>query len=283
MRNEVNGTTGPTKPLTVGGVTLYLQPPDEIPDGFAYLDFENLVPRIVDAIRENGPDSPPMSVCLTGPPGVGKNAIAWAVAKMLGKSCWTTQGCPDATAQDLVVFPVPTDLQRFDPVASGLCTAFLEGGIGLFDEAGKVAKYAPEALTPLASMLDDRRLLWSDYLKTMLRPGPGFACIMTKQSDETLPDYLTSRMLTFRLSPPPPDVLMNILRTRAPSAPDLLLAAFRDWASARTNLVPRDAGLIVHYAHRMAGLSGAKTLTAREADRLVRLAAEAVMGGGART
>jgi hypothetical protein len=194
----------------------------------------------------------------------------------LNKSSFTTQGSTDCAAQDLVVFPVPADGNRFDAVASGICTACIEGGLALFDEAGKVAKYAQEALTPLASLLDDRRVLWSDFLKRPFPAGPGFAFICTAQSNETLPDYVTSRMLTIDIPPPDTDALMEILKVKMPASPGLLVAAFRDWASQRADLSPRDAVLILHFACRRLRQADPKTLRAKDAAALILATSELV-------
>ncbi|MFH0953765.1 MAG: AAA family ATPase [Verrucomicrobiota bacterium] len=264
---------------TFGKVRVFVQEPDAIPEPFTYIDYAGVVTRIVDALREDDEPYPPMAVCLRGPSGVGKTAAAWAATKALKTECYTTQGATDCTAQDLVVFPVPTNLNRFDPVASGICTAGIEGRLALFDEIGKVARYAPEALTPLAAMLDDRRTLWSDFLKMPFRVRQGFGFICTAQNNEILPDYVTRRMLTFTIPPPPPAVLLEIMKVKLPAAPGLLMEAFRDWASLQTGLTPRDAGLIIHFAFRRARVRGS-ALSGWDADGLVREAAEAVCGEG---
>ena len=272
--------TMPRPEIRIGDVRLFLQSPDPIPDPYPYLDYSGVVDRIVDALREGADGPSPLSVCLTGPSGVGKTSAAWAAARMLGLDCYTTQGSTDCSAQDLVVFPVPTDLGRFDPVASGICTACLEGGIGLLDEIGKVARFAPEALTPLASLLDERRTLWSDFLKMPFPVRPGFGFICTTQDNEPLPDYITQRMLTFRIPPPETGVLVEIVRRKVPGVSGMLAEAFRAWAADRPALTPRDGGLILHFASRRKRLGALRELGAREADRLIRDAASAVRPQG---
>lgn len=277
MTMRIEGKDGTGQRKTFGNITLQLQPRDPIPPGFRYLDYAGVVPLIVDALREEEPGCPPLCVCLSGPPGVGKTSAVWAAVQAMQSECFTTQGSTDCTAQDLVVYPVPTDANRFDPVASGICTACIEGKIALLDEIGKVAQYACEALTPLASLLDERRVLWSDFLKMPFPAAPGFGFICTSQINEPLPDYITQRMLKFTIPPPPKDVLLDILRVKAPQAPDILLAAFRDWASSKSGLTPRDGGLIVHFARRRSRVLGGRALSAREADRLINEAAGAVL------
>lgn len=260
----------------IAGATVYFQDPDAIPGNYIYIDHAHIVRRLVDALRDDEPDLPPLCVCLTGPPGVGKTAAVWAAAQALQSPCYTVQGSTDCSAQDLVVFPVPTDMRSFDPVASGICTACVTGGIALFDEIGKVARHAPEALTPLASLLDERRTLWSDFLKVSLPAAPGFGFVCTTQNDEPLPPYLSQRMLTFRVPPPSLDVLLDIVRLKCPGAPGPVIAAFRNWASARQGLTARDACLIVHFACRRARGLGLQHLPAGAAERLVAEAAAAL-------
>jgi len=252
-----------------------------MPESQVYVDYAGLLPLVLDAVRESEESDSPLPVCLRSGPGYGKNELARAAAKALKKSSYTTQGSTDCAAQDLVVFPVPADGNRFDAVASGICTACIEGGLALFDEAGKVARFAQEALTPLASLLDDRRVLWSDFLKRPFAAAPGFAFICTTQSNEVLPDYITSRMLTFDIPPPDESALMEILKVKAPSAPGILLSAFRDWASQKVDLTPRDAVLILHFACRRMRNGDAKTMRAKEAIALMQTVGGVVLAKGA--
>ena len=282
MRNDAH-TPAERQSLPCGDTTLFLQHPDPVPAGGGYVDYAGLVPLIADAIRESDTGDAPLAVCLRSGTGGGKNELARAVAQALGKATYTTQGSTDCSAQDLVVFPVPADGNRFDAVASGICTAVIRGGVALFDEAGKVARFAPEAMTPLASLLDDRRVLWSDFLKRPFPAAAGFAFMCTTQSNETLPDYVMSRMLTFDIPPPDTEALMEILKVRLPAAPSLLVAAFRDWASHRASLSPRDAVLILHSACRRLWRMDREAMRAREALALIEAVSGCVLARNAAT
>lgn len=270
MRTDIQTTTAGRRFVQFDDCKVFLQHPDPILVNQTYVDYAGLVPLVLDAVREAEESDQPLPVCLRSGPGNGKNELARAVAQALGKPIYTTQGSTDCAAQDLVVFPVPADGNHFDAVASGICTACIEGGIALFDEVGKVSRFAQEALTPLASLLDDRRVLWSDFLKRPFHAAPGFAFICTTQSNEALPDYVTSRMLTFDIPPPSTEALMEILKAKLPAVPGMLLSAFRDWASLRVDLTPRDAVLILHFAHRRMRTAEIKALRASEALLLIR-------------
>jgi hypothetical protein len=280
MRADMQMTTAGRRFAQFDDLRVYLQHPDPMPENQVYVDYAGLLPLVLDAVRESEASDQPLPVCLRSGPGNGKNELVRAVARALGKPSYTTQGSTDCAAQDLVVFPVPADGNRFDAVASGICTACIAGGLALFDEAGKVARFAQEAMTPLASLLDDRRVLWSDFLKRPFSAAPGFAFICTTQSNETLPDYVTSRMVTFDIPPPSPEALMEILKAKLPAVPGILISAFRDWASMKVGLTPRDAVLILHFACRRLRADDMKTLRAKEATSLIQTVSGLVLAKG---
>lgn len=276
MRQEAIATAK-RQMVTARGSTVYLQAPDPIRPDLVYRDYAGLVPGIMDAVREAGPGDCPMHVALRGGSGFGKTTLAHAVALALDTPCYTTQGAPDCSAQDLIVFPVATSPRRFDAIGSGLFSAFVMGGIALFDEIGKVARHAPEALTPLASMLDDRRRVFSDYLKESFAADPGFTVICTLQNDESLPEYLTKRMLTFTVPAPGPEDMLEIVKANVPAAQPALVDAFRLHALSAACPTPRDGGNILHFAHRMARTRhGDAPLSAGQARDLILVAMEAV-------
>jgi ATP-dependent Lon protease len=277
MRLDGSTAEPSRKELRTGHSIVYLQPPDLRPPGRTYHDYAGLLPRIIDAVREAGAEDPPMPVALRGASGSGKTSLADAVARALGKPAYSTQGTPDCSAQDLIVFPVPTSPRRFDAVASGIFSAFVEGGVAIFDEIGKVARHTPESLAPLASMLDHRRTVFSDFLKESFRAAPGFAFICTLQNDESLPEYLTKRMVTFTIPPPSAENVMEIVKANVPFAQPALVTAFRDLAVSALRPVPREGGNILNYAHRMAG---DRALTKTEAEALIREAIRAITGRG---
>src|SRR5690242_17457193 len=103
---------------------------------------------------------------LEGAPGVGKNEIVYQLARELAASenlsFYSVQGHEEMTPEDLSLLVVP-DSQRLEGLAlqlraSPLATALHQGGLFFFDEINRVPA---RALSPLASVLDDRRSLYS--------------------------------------------------------------------------------------------------------------------------
>ena len=127
-------------------------------------------------------------------------------------------------------------------------------------------------------MLDDRRVLWSDFLKMPFPVARGFAFVCTAQIDEPLPEYITQRMVTFEVTPPSPEAMLHIMEAKAPHAPGGLMAAFRDWASQRVGLSPREGSLVIHYAHRLARQLGPSDPPAHVYRHVVAEAVKVVMG-----
>jgi hypothetical protein len=108
----------------------------------------------------------PLSFRLEGPPGVGKNEIVYQIAREMkeaeGIPFYSIQGHEEMTPGDLSILVVP-DHKRSGPMplersASPLATALLTGGLFFFDEINRVPE---RALSPLASVLDSRRSLYS--------------------------------------------------------------------------------------------------------------------------
>ena len=59
-----------------------------------------------------------------------------------------------------------------------------------------------------------------------------------------------------------------------------LVEAFRDWASLKTDLTPRDAVLILHFACRRARLGDPEPLRARSAMALIQAVGARVLAKG---
>lgn len=256
----------------IGLTDVHFPQPDIVTNDL-YIDYSGIIDKLVDVLKED--EGPAFSVCLRGRPGVGKTSACMAVSRILGYDVFTLQGSSDTNAQDVVIFPVPSSANTFSAVASPLTAAVVSGSMAVFDEIGKVARYSPAALSPLASLLDHRGSIYSDFCKSTIDAKPSFRFLCTMQPDECLPAELTSRMLTFEMEPPPVDVVFEILLKTAPAVPGVITLAFREWASQKQNLVPRDANLIVHYAQRRARrLNG--QVSAKMADSLIVEASQAV-------
>ena len=109
------------------------------------------------------------------PPGVGKNEIVYQLARELAASenlpFYSIQGHEEMTPEDLSLLVVPDQSKGLEMTlrlqASPLATALVEGGLFFFDEINRVPG---RALSPLASVLDDRRSLYSAITGITIRP-----------------------------------------------------------------------------------------------------------------
>lgn len=148
---------------------------------------------------------------LEGPPGVGKNEIVYQLARDLAKSetmpFYSIQGHEEMTPEDLSILVVPDTEQKGDmPLrlqSSPLATALIEGGLFFFDEINRVPD---RALSPLASVLDDRRSLYSAMTGITIVPKDErarsrfrFCCALNPGLGQagrgSLPDYISERTL----------------------------------------------------------------------------------------
>src|SRR5262249_31075992 len=106
-------------------------------------------------------ESRPLHFRLEGPPGVGKNAIVYEMARRVaaesGTELYMMSGTEEMTPEDLTLLIVPHaggNGNNFVLRASPLATAIRKGGIFFFDEINRVPE---RALSPLASVLDERQ------------------------------------------------------------------------------------------------------------------------------
>jgi midasin (ATPase involved in ribosome maturation) len=191
------------------------------------------------------PEMIPLHFRLEGAPGVGKNEIVYEIARQLAKSVdlpfYSIQGHEEMTPEDLSILTVPDPagegLMPFRMQASPLATALYTGGLFFFDEISRVPA---RALTPLASVLDRRRSLYSASSGLTIRPRNAaaaerfrFCCALNttggNAGEPMLPDYIDERTLpVIKVDPPDIGSLREILeRNVAPSA--ALLDNFEEW------------------------------------------------------
>src|SRR5262249_38764008 len=127
---------------------------------------------------------------LEGSPGLGKNEIVYALARQLGMELYMIQGHDEMTAEDLAVLVVPAALDdsresdysaedysaedyseayrpQFELQASPLATAIYKGALFFFDEINRVPE---RALSPLSSVLDARRSIYSAMTGMYIKP-----------------------------------------------------------------------------------------------------------------
>jgi len=187
----------------------------------------------------------PLHFRLEGPPGVGKNEIVYEIARQLARSMdmpfYSIQGHEEMTPEDLSILTVPDPagggLMPFRLQASPLATALYTGGLFFFDEINRVPA---RALTPLASVLDRRRSLYSASSGLTIRPRNEeaserfrFCCALNpavgNAGEAMLPDYIDERTLpVIKVDPPDIGSLREILeRNVAPSA--AVLENFEEW------------------------------------------------------
>jgi hypothetical protein len=238
---------------TTDGKRVALAPP-EVPEriDFVRRDDELRMCQAAFGLSEDwsafDPTMLPLHFRLEGPPGVGKNEIVYEIARRLADSIrmpfYSIQGHEEMTPEDLSILIVPESGENGDrPLAlraSPLATALYEGGLFFFDEINR----APErALTPLASVLDRRRSLYSAVTGITMRPKERvkarfrFCCAMNPDQGRTgrggLSDYLDERTLpAIHVGYHDAGTLTEILRKNVTPNPKHL-EAFREWYDER--------------------------------------------------
>lgn len=241
--------------ITMGALEIHVQPSDPLSANDHYQDWDGSLNRAMAALQQFA-DLESLHVCFTGPTGCGKTERARRIARELKLPSYTLQGHCMLTPEDVVLSPVLTSMTgapRY--VASPLLSAFLNpgGAIAIFDEIGKAAKSAEDALSPLSSALDMRRTIYSSMIQTTFQIAPGALFISTAQTDEILPEYITSRMVIIPIEHPPAEILVEIVRAKTPGVSDPLADAFREWIAEHPATSARKGILILHMAMRLLG------------------------------
>ena len=260
---------------TRDGESIYLSKAQTIPEcNFIGREEELRLCRAAFGVDENNRFSlkmNPLHFRLEGPPGVGKNEIVYQLARDLaeteGLPFYSIQGHEEMTPEDLSILVVPDandpNGENWDRVplrlrASPLATALIEGGIFFFDEINRVPE---RALSPLASVLDDRRWLYSAMTGIIIEPRNKecrerfrFCCALNPSLGQTgrgtLPDYISERTLPAL----PVDYLelddLKAVIAKNVTGDEEILKGFDDWyrQKARRELSVRQAMSIVSWA-----------------------------------
>jgi len=194
----------------------------------------------------------PLNFRLYGPPGVGKNAIVYELARILKKDLYIINGHEELGPEDIACSATMTSKNTIEYVASPLFAAMLRGGIFFFDE---IAKAPTSALDPLASVLDERRTLSSVLAGIHLKANDDFLfCAALNQDEEEgigLSGFIDERTRpAIYVGYPKATELEAILKAQLPMLGkqwiEVFILEFKD-----KELSPRTAINLLSYAFRL--------------------------------
>ncbi|MCU7805614.1 MAG: MoxR family ATPase [Candidatus Thiodiazotropha sp. (ex Lucinoma borealis)] len=235
---------------TIGGTTVRLPPPAPLPTT-SLTGRNDIIEKALAAWMALG-TLPPLNFRLHGPPGVGKNAIVYELARVLGKDLYIINGHEELGPEDIACTATITSRNTIEYVASPLFAGMYRGSIVFFDEIGKAP---PAALDPLASVLDDRRELTSVLAGIRIKANAEFLfCAALNEIEERgvgLPAFLDERTRpAIHVGYPPIATLEQILEAHFPDHEKVWARAFTAEFKDDT-LSPRTAITLLGYACRL--------------------------------
>lgn len=236
--------------VKIQGKTIRLPHPTQVSD-YLFIGRDGLIEKALAAwMFIDG--CTPLNFRLYGPPGVGKNALVYELAKILKKDLYILNGHEELGPEDVACSPTIISKNMIEYVASPLFAAMLRGGICFFDEIGK----APQsALDPLASVLDDRRSIMSVLAGIHLKAHPEFLfCAALNEDEENgsgLPGFIDERTRpSIYVGYPHLSEIEEILKSRLKVVPEkwvsTLITRFKD-----TKLSPRMIIRLLEFAFRI--------------------------------
>lgn len=182
--------------VVIDGVKIRLARPLGL--GFSWVGNRKVVDQLKSAWYRLGENDIPMNPRLLGKPGVGKTALAYSAAKMIGLPVYFFQATSDTQPNDVLINPVVIETgkeeSKIEYVASSLVTAMIVGGVIVFDEGNRMQEKAWASLSPL---LDSRRYVESVTAGLVIRAHKDFRFVSTMNDDAScfdLPEYIQSRL-----------------------------------------------------------------------------------------
>lgn len=236
---------------------------------FSFVGREDIIDKTLAAWASlNG--GAPLNFRLYGPPGVGKNAIVYELARLLNKELYIMSGNDELDAEDIACAPSMESNGRIVYDASPLFAAMRRGGILFFDEIGKATA---AALDPLASVLDDRRTLVSTRAGLTIRARDGFlfCCALNDTEEEGigLPPFLDERTRpAISVGYPSPELMADILKSRFREEGQWLEVFMAEFSGL--SISPRNVIKLIEYAVKLHKLEeekkgGSAAIPARDA------------------
>ena len=196
---------------------------------------------------------------IEGEPGYGKTEAGHQAARLHHMDVYTFNGHGEVTPEDLILTARVADAGRIEYVGSAVLAAVIRGGGALVDEIGKIPS---RSLSPLASLLDDRRTLCSSLAGINIKAHPDFRFVATLNTADReldpLPGFIDERLRPrFTAGYPEAKHYPSIVQAAVPQAPPELLDAFRDWMHGRSRSIsPRSAITIFRFAASKMVLAG---------------------------
>lgn len=241
------------------GFEVAIADPDPIPEIRHFVGREEIMRRCraawgIDPKSDQFPtDLHRLHFRLEGPPGVGKNEIAYHLARELATGhdipFYMIQGHEEMTPEDLAILLVPdptASTASHMPLtlrASPLASAIYEGGIFFFDEINRVPE---RALSPLAAVLDSRQYIYSAITGIHIKPKDEaarrrfrFCCALNPEISTSvsgvLPEYIDQRTLPVIHVPyPSRDEMIEMIRKNVGlDQGSKLIKEFEQWYERR--------------------------------------------------